>query len=154
MERLYSDELVMMALHNLHVLPLKKKGITQSDATGDSTGYSLTVKKNYESYAQELKDKAKENRNEGDDNDDKDKQSAKKRKAFAYSFRLMDLKTKMAFGSSIKSEKEAFDRAMNFLKTVDVKLKSIRLDRYYSESSYVSRFDKDTAVYIIPKMQR
>ena len=93
MERLYSDELVMMALYNLHVLLLKKKGIRESDATGDGTGYSLTVKKNYESYAQELKDKAKENRNEGDD-DNKDKQSAKKRKAFAYSFRLMDLKTK------------------------------------------------------------
>ena len=69
----------MMALHNLHVLLLKKKGITQSDATGDGTGYSLTVKKNYESYAQELKDKAKDNRNEGDDNDNKNKQSAKKR---------------------------------------------------------------------------
>jgi len=146
-ERLYSDELVMMALHNLHVL-LLKKGIKESDATGDGTGYSLTVKKNYESYAQELKDKAKENRNEGDDND-KGKQSAKK--AFAYSFRLMDLKTKMyiAFGSSMKSEKEAFDRAINFIKTVDVKLKSVRLDRYYSESSYVSRFASDTAVYII-----
>jgi len=84
-----------------------------------------------------------------DDNDyNKGKQSAKKRNVFAYSFRLIDL-TKMAFGSSIKSEKE--DRAMLFLKTVDVKLKSVRLDRYYSESSYVSRFDKDTAVYIIPK---
>jgi len=135
----------MMALHNLHVLLLKKKGITQSDATGDGTGYSLTVKKNYESYAQELKDKAKENRNEGD----KGKQSAKKRKAFAYSFRLMDLKTEMTFGSSMKSEKE--DRAMMFLKTVDVKLKSIRLDKYYSESTYMSRFACDTAVYIIPK---
>jgi len=75
-ERLYSDELVMMALHNLHVLLLKKKGITQSDATGDGTGYLLTVKKNYESDAQELKDKAKEKRNEGDN---KGKQSAKKR---------------------------------------------------------------------------
>ena len=62
-ERLYSDELVMMALHNLHVLLLKKKGIKESDATGDGTGYSLTIKKNYESYAQELKDKAKENKN-------------------------------------------------------------------------------------------
>ncbi|MFP3130589.1 MAG: ISNCY family transposase, partial [Nitrososphaeria archaeon] len=116
-ERLYSDELVMMALHNLHVLLLKKKGIKESDATGDGTGYSLTVKKNYESYAQELKDKAKENRND----DDKGKQSAKKRKTFAYSFRLMDLRTKMyiAFGSSMKSEKEAFDNAINFIKTVD-----------------------------------
>ena len=65
----------MMALHNLHVLLLKKKGIKESDATGDGTGYSLTVKKNYESYAQELKDKAKENRND----DDKGKQSAKKK---------------------------------------------------------------------------
>ena len=46
-ERLYSDELVMMALHNLHVLLLKKKGIKESDATGDGTGYSLTVKKNH-----------------------------------------------------------------------------------------------------------
>jgi Transposase len=147
-ERLYSDELVMMALHNLHVLLLKKKGIKESDATGDGTGYSLTIKKNYESYAQELKDKAKENRN-----DDKGKQSAKKRKTFAYSFRLMDLRTKMyiAFGSSMKSEKEAFDNAMNFLKTVDVKLKSVRLDKYYSESSYVSLFDKDTEVYVMPK---
>jgi len=140
----------MMALHNLHVLLLKKKGIMQSDATGDGTGYSLTVKKNYESYAQELKDKAKENRNEGDD---KDKQSAKKRKTFTYSFRLMDLKMKMyiAFGSSIKSEKDAFDNTINFIKTVDVKLKSVRLNKYYSESSYVLLFDKDIAVYIIPK---
>jgi len=32
-----------------------------------------------------------------------------------------------------------------------VKLKSVRLDKYYSESSYVSRFASDTAVYIIPK---
>jgi Transposase len=146
-ERLYI-ELVMMTLHNLHVLLLKKKGIKESDATGDGTGYSLTVKKNYESYAQELKDKAKENRN-----DDKGKQSAKKRKTFAYSFRLMDLRTKMyiAFGSSMKSEKEAFDNAINFIKTVDVKLKSVRLDKYYSESRYVSLFDKDTEVYVIPK---
>ena len=108
----------------------------------------MTVKKNYESYAQELKDKAKENRN-----DDKGKKSAKKRKTFAYSFRLMDLRTKMyiAFGSSMKSEKEAFDNAINFIKTVDVKLKSVRLDKYYSESSYVSLFDKDTEVYVIPK---
>ena len=37
----------MMALHNLHVLLLKKKGIKESDATGDGIGYSLTVKKNH-----------------------------------------------------------------------------------------------------------
>lgn len=51
-KRLYSDEEVIMAIHNLHVLILKGKDITRSDATGDGTGYSLTVKKNYESHAQ------------------------------------------------------------------------------------------------------
>jgi len=40
---------------------------------------------------------------------------------------------------------------MNFLKTVEVKLKSVRLEKYYIESCYVSRFDKDKAVYVIPK---
>jgi hypothetical protein len=38
-ERLHSDEEVMMALHNLHVLLLKKKkGVDESDASGDGTG--------------------------------------------------------------------------------------------------------------------
>ena len=44
-ERLYSDEEVDLAVHNLHALILK--GATTSDATGDGTGYSLTIKKNY-----------------------------------------------------------------------------------------------------------
>jgi len=37
-----------------------------------------------------------------------------KKKLFAYMFAIMDLKTRMyvAFGSSMKSEKDAFDRAM------------------------------------------
>ncbi len=48
-------------MHNLHVLILRKKDVNASDATGDGTGYSLTVKKNYESCAQKLKDLAKEN---------------------------------------------------------------------------------------------
>ncbi|EQD26112.1 ISA1214-6 transposase, partial [mine drainage metagenome] len=58
---MYSDGEVIVAVHNLHVLILKKKGVTSSDATGDGTGYSLTVKKNYESHAQRLKDLAEEN---------------------------------------------------------------------------------------------
>ena len=145
-ERLYSDELVMMALHNLHVLLLKKKGIKESDATGDGTGYSLTVKKNH--MRRDLRTKPRKT-----EMMIRARNQQKKRKTFAYSFRLMDLRTKMyiAFGSSMKSEKEAFDNAINFIKTVDVKLKSVRLDKYYSESSYVSLFEKDTAVYVIPK---
>ena len=39
--------------------------------------------------------------------------SNQQKSALAYSFRLMDLKTKMTFGSSMKSEKE--DRAMMML---------------------------------------
>jgi transposase len=150
-ERLYSDELVMMALHNLHVLLLKKKGIKQSDASGDGTGYSLTIKKNYESYARELKEKAKENREESK----KQEQNGEKAKkaSFAYSFRLMDLSTKMyvAWGSSMKSEKDAFEKAIQLLKTADVELKSVRLDRYYSKSAYMDYFDKETKIYVIPK---
>jgi len=73
-ERPYSDPEVFLAIHNLHALILRKKGARESDATGDGTSYSLTIKRNYESYAQELKDKAKENRND----DDKGKRSAKK----------------------------------------------------------------------------
>ena len=33
-EKLYSDDEVIMAIHNLHVLILKRKGIAKSDATG------------------------------------------------------------------------------------------------------------------------
>ena len=69
-ERLYSDDEVIMAIHNLHVLILKRKGITESDATGDGTGYSMTVKKNYESHAQKLQDMTKENPNQGKDTGD------------------------------------------------------------------------------------
>ena len=60
-ERLYSDEEVQLAIHNLHVLILGRNSIQSSDAAGDGTGYSLSVKKNYESHAQKLKDLAKEN---------------------------------------------------------------------------------------------
>lgn len=152
-ERLYSDELVMMALHNLHILLLKKKGIKQSDATGDGTGYSLTVKKNYESYARELKEKAKENREQSGERKEQNGEKKAKKASFAYSFRMMDLSTRMyiAWGSSMRSEKDAFEKAMQLLKASDVELKSVRLDRYYSESAYMDYFDKETKVYVIPK---
>ena len=62
---------------------MRKKDVNNSNATGDSTGYSLTVKKNYESYAQKLKDLAKKhpgNRKE------KSRIMNNKKKLFAYSF--------------------------------------------------------------------
>ena len=137
-ERLYADNLLELALFNLLILSLKKRGVKDIDACGDATGYSLTITKHYSSYIQKLKDKAKYQKS--------------KKKYFIYNFALMDLKTKMyvCFGSSLKSEKEAFDKAMQMLRNVDVKINSIRLDRYYSCPVYVSQFGESN-VYIIPK---
>mgnify|MGYP001558453224 CR=1 FL=1 len=137
-ERLYSDNLLELALFNLLILSLKKRRVKEIDVCGDATGYSLTITKHYSSYVQKLKDKAKEQNFE--------------KKCFIYNFALMDLKSKMyvCFGSSLKSEKEAFDKAMQMLRNIDVKIKSIRLDRYYSCPVYVNQF-KESKVYIIPK---
>ena len=121
-ERLYSDDMVMMALHNLHVLILKKKGVTISDATGDGTGYSLTIKKNYESYAQKLKDRAKEGSGGGGP-----REANKDHRVRLFAFTIMDLKTRLylACGSSLKSEKEAFEGAMAMLSRTDVDLSEL-----------------------------
>lgn len=137
-ERLYSDSLLELALFNLLILSLKKRGVKEIDACGDATGYSLTITKHYSSYVKKLKEKAKEQDSE--------------KKCFVYNFALMDLKNKMyiCFGSSLKSEKEAFDKAMQMLRNVDVKIRSIRLDRYYSCPIYVNQFE-ESKVYIIPK---
>jgi transposase len=145
----YSDHDVIIAVHNLHVLILKGKGVKSSDATGDGTGYSLTVKKNYESHAQKLKDMAKENPDHGEGA--KESKGHRKR-LFAYSFTIMDLETRLyvTFGSSMKSEREAYGRAMDLLRSIGVEMDSIRLDRYYSSPSYMDKLG-DTKVYVIPK---
>jgi transposase len=137
-ERLYSDELLQLSLFNLLILALKKRSVKNIDVCGDATGYSLTISKHYSSFVQKLKDKAKD--------------GILTKRAFVYNFALMDLETKMyvCYGSSLKSEKEAFDKAMQMLRFIDVKLKSVRLDRYYSCAVYVNQFS-DSKVYIIPK---
>ena len=139
-ERLYSDEHVLMVLHNMHVLILKKRGVKDSNTSGDGTGYSLTIKTHYASEAQRLKNKAKK--------------KSKKMK-FIYSFKLMDLDTRMyiASGVSFKSEQEAF---LNSIKNVqETSVNSIRLDRYYSRQMYVKILEdnlgKNLKVYLIPK---
>ena len=136
-ERLYSDPEVEMAIHNLHILILKKKGVKNVDCSGDGTGYSLTIRKHYASEAQKRKDNVKK---------------SDEKKAFVYSFKLLDLKTKMyiCYGMSFKSEKKAFDNAMRMLEDIDMEIESIRLDRYYSFPSYVDRFG-EAKVYVIPR---
>ena len=151
-ERLYSDNEVVMAIFNLHVLLLKNKNIINSDATGDGTGYSLTVKKNYESYAQRLKDLAKENKEIKNKDHKNKKNKGHRKRLFAYSFSIMDLRTRMyiASGTSMKSERNAYDNAMRMINKIGINIDSIRLDRYYSSPSYIDKLG-NTKVYIIPK---
>ncbi len=90
--------------------------ITTKESVGidrDGTGYTLTVKKNYESYAQKLKDMAKE---EGGSSGGI-RPNAHRRRLFAYTFTIMDLRTRLylAYGSSMKSERAAFDGAVVML---------------------------------------
>ncbi len=137
-ERLYSNKEIEIALFNLWILVLKHKNVNEIDGTGDATGYGLFISKHYYSYVKKLKDKAKESENT--------------RKAFVYEFTIIDLKTKMhvCFGTSLFSEKQAFEKAIQMLKETNIKLKSIRLDRYYSFPCYVDLFP-DTKMYIIPR---
>ena len=50
----------------------------------------------------------------------------------------------------MKSEREAYDRAIDLLRSVGVEMDSIRLDRYYSSPSYMDGLG-DTKVFVIPK---
>jgi len=142
-ERLYSDPEVEMAVHNLHILILKKKGVNNVDGSGDGTGYSLTIRKHYASETRKRKDKVKEAGGKKGNNN---------KKAFVYSFKMLDLGTKMyvAYGMSFRSEKQAFEKAMGMIKDRGINIESIRLDKYYSFPSYVDMFE-DAKVYVIPR---
>lgn len=145
-ERIYSHEEVILVMHNLHTLILKKKGVEKADCCGDGTGYTLTIKENYASITEKLREKAK----------DTIEVIKKKKKRFVYSFALLDLNTRMyiAYGTSHKSEKEAFLTAIEMAKNIDIPVNSIRLDRYYSGQSYVEILIKglgNVKITLIPK---
>ena len=142
-ERLYSDEAVKLAIFNLYSLLLKKKGIEKADCGGDGTGHALCIRKHYATEAQKLKDKVKEN------NDGKMK--------FVYSFSFIDIKSRMyvGYGTSFKSEKGAFEKALTMTKDLGVNVDSLRLDKYYSGEAYVKLcqedLGKDVKMFILPK---
>jgi len=127
-ERLYSDEEIKMALHNLFILLLREEGVS-GEFAGDGTGYSLTVTKHYRSDPK------------------------KKGKDFRYVFRIIDVETGMyvGLGYSNRSERDAFNKAMKMLRNMGVKINSISLDKYYSTRKTLKLFGKETAVYVIPK---
>ncbi len=138
-ERLYSNEVLQLALFNLHVLLLKKKGLLSVDCCGDGTGYSVFIREHYATEAQKLKDKAKEQPTR-----------------FVYSFTIMDIKSRMyiGYGTSFKCEKDAFENALIIAGKTGINVESLRLDRYFSAEAYVDTCQKylgKTKMYIIPK---
>jgi len=131
-ERIYSDPLVSMVLHNMFVIMIRKKGMRNVDISGDGTGYSLTIKKHYASNIR---------KNNG------------KKKIFAYAFAFVDLKTKMyvGYGTGMRSEMEAFNNARQMMNSLGIEVDSVRLDKYYTYPSIVKKFGTYTRFYIIPK---
>jgi transposase len=144
-ERTYSDPVARMVIHNAFVILTKRKGIESSDASGDGTGYGLTVTKHYRNErCKELKSANKNHSNSA---------CSCKHRLFVYAFALMDLDTKMyiGYGTSIRSEKEAFDNALAMSKAIGIAIDSIRLDKYYSFKSITKYFGRETKIYVIPK---
>jgi len=145
-ERAYSDPLVQMIIHNMFMILVKRKKIENVDLSGDGTGYSLTITKHYRTErTKELKKKNK--------NIDKKKKSKKKRRIFVRSVALMDLDTGIyvGYGTSMKSEKEAFDEAYKMMGGMELNIRSVRLDKYYSNREIVKKFGKNVKIYLIPK---
>lgn len=130
-ERLYSDELVQLIIHNMFVRMIKEKKIDNADCCGDGSGYSLSIKKHYR--------------------DSKD--TEKKHKDFVYYFALLDLDSFMyiAYGYSRRSEKDAYNKALDVLEELGINVKTVRLDKYYSNECLMYDFAKDVVFYIIPK---
>lgn len=127
-ERLYSDEEVKLVLHNLLILLLRDEGVS-GDFSGDGTGYSLSIEKHYRSNPK------------------------KKGKDYDFVFRLIDIETGMyvGFGYSKQSEMKAFNKAMRMVEEFGVKIGTVSLDKYYSSRKVLKMFDKEVAVYVIPK---
>ena len=133
-ERLYSDPLVIMILNNLFIETLRRSGISKCDAVGDGTGYSLTVTKHYRSMREKNGESVKTGQ-------------------FVYSFALMDLNTRMYIGYavSLRSEKDAYRKALDLISKLRIALDSVRLDRYYSGQGILDDFGENTRIFIIPK---
>ena len=156
-QRSYSNPVVKMIIHNMFIILVQRKGITQADLTGDGTGYSLTITRHYRTVREKQGERAKSN--EAKEKPASKAKTAKpqtkqeKRKLFTYAFALMDLKTHMyvGYGASLKSERAAFDAAMALMHECDVEPKSVRLDQYYAGQSTAELFGAETSLYVIPK---
>lgn len=146
-ERVYSDELATMIIHNMFMIMVKRKGIKNADTCGDGTGYSLTVTKHYRNERE--KELRKPHKKDNEKNDEK----GEKKKLFARSFGLMDLDTKMyiGYGTSMKSEHDAFVKAKEMAIGFGITIDTIRLDKLFSYQGITKEFNRETMIFIIPK---
>jgi transposase len=154
-ERAYSDTIVKMIIHNMFVIMMKRKGIRMVDLTGDGTGYSLTITKHYRTVREKEGEAVKSNVGTGMHVENAPSPEAKtvRKKIFTYAFAFMDLGTHMyvGYGASMKSEKDAFNKAVTMMQDAGLISRSVRLDKYYGSQSTVYVFDRDTTIYIIPR---
>jgi len=135
-----------MIIHNMFMIMVKRKEITDVDLSGDGTGYSLTITKHYRTErTKELKKKPKKKQKKAKNESNK--------KIFVRSVALMDLDTRMyvGYGTSMKSEKEAFDEAYKMMEEMGISVRSVRLDKYYNNREIVKKFGKNVKIYLIPK---
>ena len=65
----------------------------------------------------------------------------------------MDLSTRIYIGYavSLRSEKDAYRKALEMISKLRIDLARIRLDRYYSGQSILDDFSENTRIFIIPK---
>lgn len=137
-ERAYSDPIVRMIIHDMFIIMIRRKGIRSSDVTGDGTGYSLTITKHYRSIREKEGEAVKSNvaaEGPGVDASVAKTKSAKK-KLFTYAFAIMDLGTHLyvGYGASIRSERDAFNKAVAMMKEAGVIARSCGLDNIMEAS--------------------
>jgi transposase len=126
----------------MHTLLLRKKSINKADCSGDGTGYSLTISKHYATESQKMKERSNKGRGANFDR-------------FVFSFKLMDLDTRMyiGYGTSFKSERDAYQKAIGTMNGME--MNSIRLDKYYSGQGTIDElvkvFGKGVSFFLVPK---
>lgn len=127
-ERLYADEEVQLALHNLFVLLVREEGVS-GNLSGDGTGYSVTIHRVYSS------------------------DTAKHGKKYRYAFRFIDIETNLyvAYGFSAKSEMAAFRQALAMASAMGIPIDTVSLDKYYSSRKVIKLFGRTVSLYLIPK---
>jgi len=128
-ERLYSDPEVKLALHNVFMLLLKDEKVS-GDLAGDGTGYAVSVENQHYRSCPE-----------------------KHGKKFVHFFALIDIASGLYVGCGVSriSEMDAYTKAVAMLKRLDISMKSLRLDKYFSCRKIIQQFDRSVSLFLIPK---